>query len=172
MGRPVAAPAALPVELRTLGRVTQTRRQRSDRVRLGVVLGEVFVDQLAERGEVLAADGDRIAAAPRLDVSQRPLEEPLRLRFTLPARAERAAPWLAGLVSPSCRPPVAALGERPSLCTRRELAGLGGHIDLDADCAVSCDCDVKQRRVDVALGTASGLDVEPVDEGLGGASAW
>ena len=52
----------------------------------------------------------------------------------------------------------------------RESTRLRPHLDFDADCAVRRDRDVKQIRDDVALGTARGLDMESVDERLGGSS--
>jgi hypothetical protein len=118
---PQIRPAALAVELRPLGHVAQAGPQRSDRVRLGVVLAEVLGNELAERGEVMAANCDGIAVAPRLNLAQGPLEERLRLSFTLAASAKGAPPRFACLITPTGRPALAALGKRFSLRARHRL---------------------------------------------------
>ena len=52
---PKIFPASLTVELRTLGRVPESRFEGADRVRLGGVLAKVLVDELAEGRQLAPA---------------------------------------------------------------------------------------------------------------------
>jgi hypothetical protein len=58
----------VPIELRPLGRVPEPLAQRPDRVFLTDVLGEVLVDELAERGEDAATESDGVATPKRSDL--------------------------------------------------------------------------------------------------------
>jgi hypothetical protein len=101
-------PAALSVELRSLGRIAQAGFQRPKRVRLCVVLCDVFITQLAERRHFPASDCRGVAAPERSDLLHLGIDK----RACGRARVEPTLePSEARLVVPAGTPSLPALDD-------------------------------------------------------------